>query len=81
MNIDAFIKFAPLILNEALSVSPVPDTKVYVKVSPLSTSDVENVPIVVPVAVFSACDELLNDNPNGVSFTLLTLIVKIFVNI
>ena len=43
--------------------APSPAVKLYVNVSPLSTSNVENVPIVVPVAVFSACDWLLNDNP------------------
>jgi hypothetical protein len=57
-----FLKLAPLILNDALSVSPVPATKLYVNVSPLSTSDVENVPIVVFAVVFSACDALLNNN-------------------
>ena len=58
-----FLKLAPLILNDALSVSPVPATNEYVNVSPLSTSDVEKVPIAVFADVFSACDVLLNDKP------------------
>jgi hypothetical protein len=52
-----------------------------VNVSPESTSDVLNVPIVVLIDEFSAIDVELNDNAYGVSFTLLTLIVKIFVNV
>ena len=35
-------------LNNPLSVSPVPETKVYVKISPSSTSAVDKVPTVVP---------------------------------
>ena len=45
-------------------------------VSPESTSDVVNEPIVVPTEVFSCCELLLKFNANGASLTLLTLIVN-----
>jgi len=44
----------PKIVNDALSVEPVPATRVYVKVSPTSASVVEKVPTTAPDGRFSA---------------------------
>ena len=50
---------SPLMLNAALSVSPVPATKVYVKVSPTLTSVLDKVPMVKLASTFSARDVAL----------------------
>ena len=65
-------RLAPLMLKLALSVSPVPDTKVYVWVSPESESVVESTPIVVPVATFSLIELDDNEISVGVLFELYT---------
>ena len=55
----------PEIVKLALSVAPVPLTKVYVKVSPASASVALNEATVVPDAAFSATDVLLNATSVG----------------
>ena len=62
--------------NEALSVLPVPLTKVYTCESLTSGSVVDKVPTVVPLAAFSATVLALNAIAVGASFTLLTVIAK-----
>ena len=66
-------------LNKSLSVSPVPVTKTYVNVSPTSGSDDVNVPIVVPVALFSANVLELKLIDVGASLRLFTNISKVSV--
>jgi hypothetical protein len=46
----------PKIVNDALSVEPLPAMRVYVKVSPTSASVVEKVPTTAPEGRFSAMD-------------------------
>lgn len=52
-------------MNEALSVSPVPLTKLNVWVFDVSGSPALNVVIVVPVAVPSDCDNNVGVKPVG----------------
>ena len=61
----------PSIFKAALSSSPVPDTNVYVKVSPASTSVVDKIPKVPLAPEFSSRVGLLRSMSVGASFTLL----------
>ncbi len=62
MKTTAFLSTPALDKLNAELLLPLP-VSAYVNVSPLSTSNPENVPIVVPVAVFSFCVLLLNVKP------------------
>ena len=61
-------KLLPLMLTAALSVSPVPATKVYVKVSPTLTSVLDKVPMVELADTFSARDVALKMISDGAVF-------------
>ena len=63
-------------VNEALSVLPVPLTSVYTKESPTSGSVVERVPTVLPLAALSATELVLNAIAVGAAFVLLTVIAN-----
>ena len=67
----------PEILKLVLSVSPVPDTKVNVELSPTSTSVALKVPTVASAPAFSATDVELNAISVGASFVLATVIDKL----
>ena len=71
-------KLLLLMLNAALSVSPVPATKVYVKVLPASTSVVLSVPIVLFAATFSATEFAVKAISDGTSLTLVIVMVSAF---
>ena len=76
-NITAFFNIPPLDnVKLLLSGKDILSIKVYVNVSPASTSNVVNVPIVVPITVFSCCESLSIVKPYGASFTS-----KIFVSL
>ena len=55
----------PSIVKLALSVSPVPLTSAYVKLSPASASVALSVPTVVPEAAFSATEALFTERSVG----------------
>ncbi|MFN4150550.1 MAG: aldehyde dehydrogenase family protein [Candidatus Sericytochromatia bacterium] len=74
-GLAVILKFEPLILNEALSVLPVPATKEYVKVFPESASVEESVPTVEFAATFSLL--ALVDSAISVGAVLRPVIVKI----
>ena len=65
----------------ALSVSPVPLTKVYVNTSPASISVALNEATVVPEAAFSATELALTVILVGASFTSVTPMVNTFSNV
>ena len=64
----------------ALSVEPVPATKVYVCVSPASASVPAKVPTVVPDAAFSSTLVFDKASAVGASFTFITVMVNSFSN-
>jgi hypothetical protein len=64
-----------------LSVSPVPETRVYVKVPPPSGSVVVNAPTVVPVGWFSSTLDGDSAMSVGNSLTSLIVIVNCFANV
>ena len=63
-------------LNEALSVSPVPDANVYVCVSPASGSVDVAIPMLVPIETFSVVVAFERVMDVGASFTSVILIVN-----
>ena len=71
-------KLLLLMLNAALSVSPVPATKVYVKVLSASTSVVLSVPIVLFADIFSATEFAVKAISDGTSLTLVIVMVSAF---
>ena len=68
----------PVIVKLALSVSPVPLTKVYLNVSPASASVALNEATVVPEAAFSATELALALIFVGASLILATVIINSF---
>ena len=70
----------PLIVNDALSVEPVPATSVYVNVFPESGSVVVSVPTAAPMELFSAIDDADSAISVGPSLTFVTDIVTTFSN-
>ena len=77
-NTAAVTRLAPEIAKLALSVLPVPETNVYVKVSPASTSVELSAPTVVPEDAFSATADTLKATAVGASLTFVTVIVNAF---
>ena len=69
----------PLILNALLS--PTPDGRLNVNVSPASTSVADKVPITALAPAFSATELLVRLIFDGVSLTFVTSIVNTFSNV
>ena len=78
MNAAPANNWPPLIVNEALSVEPVPPTRVYVKVLSASESVVESVPMKAPSALFSAIEVADRAMSVGISLTFVTEIANAF---
>ena len=81
LNTAAVVRFpTPSMVKLALSVSPVPVSRVKVKVLPVSGSTALSVPTVVPIASPSATVELESVMSVGASLAFVTVIVNCFSN-